>query len=360
VLDDAPLGLTAFSGSSPGELAEAGRALQLTQGRQTASHIYRYEDIVTQKTARGSMSKTKPLHPYLRSSLVAAAVLLSSCAQDSPTGPDAALSLADGRNHHDVASVVVTPASTDLLVGGTRQLTAKAYDADGEVVHRRKGRRFTWSSSAPNVVSVSESGRVTALAVGGPVTITARTGDVEGTALVTVSAISVAYLSGRYRYLLIGNGEPPADFAARHFEDRDWNVGTAGFGTGPGSLTECPLDATVHTIWPVAAAAGVSDLLLRHRFRVPRRFSGSARVSVAIDNDIQVFVNGVDITASANLPLVSGFAQHEGCASRGSIVFTAPRSLLTRGTNLVAVRARDRGVTSYVDLEVELVPESED
>jgi hypothetical protein len=311
---------------------------------------------VTKKTTRGGNSKTtRPhTHHHLRSSLVAAAVFLSSCAPDTATSPDASLTVANGRTHH-VTRVVVRPASADLLVGGSLWLTAKAYNAAGHVVARRKGRRFEWSSSAPEVVTVSESGRVTALAVGGPVTITARIGDVEGTALVTVSSTSLAYLSGRYRYLLIGSGEPPAGFAAPRFADRDWKVGAAGFGTGPGSPNDCPLNATVQTIWP-AASAGVSDLLLRRRFRVPRRFTGSASVSVAIDNDIQVFVNGVDITASANLPLVAGFAQHEGCASRGSMVFTAPESLLNSWSNVIAVRARDRGATSYVDLEVKLVP----
>jgi len=310
---------------------------------------------VTRRTAKGSTPKTKCLHTqhHLRASLVAAIVLLASCAPDTATSPDGSLSLANDRTNH-VDSIVVTPASTDLLVGSTLRLTARAYDAAGHVVVRRKGRRFTWSSSAPHVASVSKYGRVTALAVGGPVTITARSGDVEGTAVVTIRAIPLAYLSGRYRYLLIGNGEPPAGFAAPGFADRGWPVGAAGFGSGPGSLNGCALDATVRTIWPAATSG--SDLLLRHRFRVPRRFTGSASVSVAIDNDIQVFVNGVDITASANLPLVSGFAQHEGCASRGSLVFTAPHSLLTTGINLVALRARDRGATSYVDLEVKLVP----
>jgi hypothetical protein len=311
---------------------------------------------MTKKTAKDSKSKTTPLHTHrdLRSGLVAAAVLLSSCAGDTPTSPDGSLSLANGRTNH-VASIVVTPASTDLLVGSSLRLTAKAYDADGHVVTRRKGRRFKWSSSAPDVATVSESGLVTALAVGGPVTITARTGNVQGTALVTVSWISLPYLSRRYRYLRIGSGEPPAGFAAPGFAASGWPVGAAGFGTGPGSPNACPLNTTVHTIWP-AATAGVSDLLLRHRFRVPRGFTGSASVSVAIDNDIQVFVNGVDITASANLPLVSGFAQHEGCAARGSMVFTAPSTLLTAGANVIALRARDRGATSYVDLEVRLVP----
>lgn len=311
---------------------------------------------MTRKTARGSQSSPARRRTQLRSSLVAAAVFLSSCAPDTATSPDPSLTIADSRNHHDVARVVVTPASTGLLVGSTLRLTAKAYDADGHIVSRRKGRGFTWSSSAPEVAKVSESGRVTALAVGGPVTITARTGDVEGTALVTISAIPLAYLSSGYRYLLIGDGEPPVGFASPRFSDRGWSVGAAAFGSGPGSGNGCSLDAGVRTIWP-AAAESHSDLLLRHRFRVPKRFSGSARVSVAIDNDIQVFVNGVDITASANLPLVSGFAQHEGCASRGSVVFTAPRSLLTRRTNVLALRARDRGATSYVDVEVELVPE---
>ena len=65
---------------------------------------------------------------------------------------------------------------------------------------------------------------------------------------------------------------------------------------------------------------------------------------VAIDNDVQVFLNGQDISR--------GLRTHEGCPSNDSFVFTAPDTLLVAGANLLAVRGRDRGGLCYLDVQV--------
>lgn len=170
---------------------------------------------------------------------------------------------------------------------------------------------------------------------------------------------AVSYLATGYSYLVIGGGSAPAGFELPGFTGAaSWPTGDAGFGSGPGSPDHCALDATVHTPWPAAAASSgpTSDLLLRRSFKVPTGWTAGAKVGVAIDNDVQVFVNGVDVTASAgSSTLVGGFQTHEGCAARGSLVFTVPNSaLVPGGSNLIVVRARDRGRTSYTDLEVTL------
>ena len=169
---------------------------------------------------------------------------------------------------------------------------------------------------------------------------------------------AIAYLATGYSYLLIGGGAAPAGFELPGFTGAaSWPTGDAGFGSGPGSPDHCALDGTVHTPWPAAASTSgpTSDLLLRRNFKVPTGWSAGAKVSVAIDNDVQVFVNGVNITASAGGSLVGGFQTHEGCAARGSLVFTVPNSaLVPGGSNLIVVRARDRGRTSYADVEVTL------
>jgi len=110
----------------------------------------------------------------------------------------------------------------------------------------------------------------------------------------------------------------------------------------------CPLDSTVRTNWPVE-----TDLLLRKTFQLP---SGVSRVKirVAIDDEVQIFVNGVDVTASG-VPnrLERGFQRHgEGCAQRDSFLFAVPDGMLHLGSNLLAVRARDGGGISYADLKV--------
>jgi hypothetical protein len=180
-----------------------------------------------------------------------------------------------------------------------------------------------------------------------------------------VSATLVPYEASGYRYSLIGSGSPPSGWETQGFDDSGWSTGAAGFGTGPGSPDgSCTLNSHVQTIWPGAASTssaqnpeGNSDILVRRSVSVPNGVTIPLAISVAIDNDIQIFVNGTDITASGGGTLVNGFEPHEGCATQGSFVFTAPVALLHLGqSNEIAVRARDRGRTSYFDLQAALAP----
>lgn len=82
-----------------------------------------------------------------------------------------------------VASVVVTPTGSDLVAGQTTQLHAEPRDESGQPL---AGRAVTWSTSAPNVASVSSSGLVTAIAPG-QATISAVSEGKTGTASINVS-----------------------------------------------------------------------------------------------------------------------------------------------------------------------------
>src|SRR4051794_27880130 len=62
-----------------------------------------------------------------------------------------------------VVAVRLSPSSRDLTVGETAQFTAEALDARGAVL---SGRPAAWSSSRPNVASVSGSGGVIAVSPG--------------------------------------------------------------------------------------------------------------------------------------------------------------------------------------------------
>jgi uncharacterized protein YjdB len=81
------------------------------------------------------------------------------------------------------ASVEITPASPNLAVNGTAQLTATARDGANAPI---AGRTFTWTSSDPARVSVSSSGLVTWRAPG-PATITAKTGPTFSTTKATAA-----------------------------------------------------------------------------------------------------------------------------------------------------------------------------
>lgn len=83
-----------------------------------------------------------------------------------------------------VSSVVVTPTTAQLIVGGAiAQLSASARDANGATI---AGRAIAWSSSNAAIATVSQSGGVVGIAAG-TATITAESEGRTGTALVMVA-----------------------------------------------------------------------------------------------------------------------------------------------------------------------------
>jgi uncharacterized protein YjdB len=82
------------------------------------------------------------------------------------------------------SAVVVSPSDDTLAIGGQRQLVANAHSSSGTVIPNRG---FMWSSSNDAIASVSTAGLVTAHAAG-TVVIAANTGNVVGTARITVTA----------------------------------------------------------------------------------------------------------------------------------------------------------------------------
>jgi len=86
-----------------------------------------------------------------------------------------------------VASVTVSPASSNVTAGQTVQLTATLNDGAGKVVTNRP---ITWASSNSAMATVSGSGLVSAVRAGSP-TITATSDGVPGTAAVTVTTPTV-------------------------------------------------------------------------------------------------------------------------------------------------------------------------
>ena len=101
-------------------------------------------------------------------------LILAACS-DSPTDPPPGA---------EPASVEVSPQELVLTaIGETGELSATVLDEDGEEI---SGATVTWDSSDVEVATVDEDGVIEAVGEGSA-TITAESGDVEGTAAVTVS-----------------------------------------------------------------------------------------------------------------------------------------------------------------------------
>lgn len=85
----------------------------------------------------------------------------------------------------------ITPSTTSLRVGQSSSLMADVLDATGAVIG---GRTITWSSSNASIATVNASGVITGVGAGNT-TVTATSGSVSGTALVSVQLAPVASLS---------------------------------------------------------------------------------------------------------------------------------------------------------------------
>jgi len=149
-------------------------------------------------------------------------------------------------------------------------------------------------------------------------------------------AIVIPYGATEYKYLVVLHGEG-LGFEQPDFDDWAFNPGDAGFGT-PGGFCELNNPDDVKTLWDLG-----TDILVRKEFDLPPGATDLV-VSVAVDNDVHVFINGDDIS--------DGIQPHEECPTRDSFSFAVPDRLLRVGTNLLAVRGRDRGVLSYLDIQV--------
>ena len=122
--------------------------------------------------------------------LVAAAAIIAACSSDNTTSTPPV-----------VASVTMVPTA-DTALGGdtvliipTAQLAAVLKDANGNVLSViQTGQTVDWTSSAPSVGTVAQSGLVTAVAPGST-TITAAIEGKSGTSDIAVTTVSLASVS---------------------------------------------------------------------------------------------------------------------------------------------------------------------
>lgn len=159
---------------------------------------------------------------------------------------------------------------------------------------------------------------------------------------VAPATLPVSYLGSGYLFKqVVFDAEPNFFFGGL---GNGFALGGAGFGTAGSG---CDLNANVASPWDLG-----SDILVRRQIIVPSD-AAQIKISVAIDNDIKVYVDGIDVTASANpatTPDAFGYVEHEGCPALDSFSFFAS---VTPGLHEVAIRGRDRGGQAYLDVKVE-------
>lgn len=153
--------------------------------------------------------------------------------------------------------------------------------------------------------------------------------------------LHIPYGSDGWTYKVVATGAETG-FEAPGYDDSGWATGEAPFGSWEaGQQNACPINASIVTEWPTR-----TDILVRRTVNLCAQATGVS-VATVIDNDVQVFWNGVDITGDPS-PRV-----HENCAEDDvNFDFAVPEELLLTGDNVLAVRGADRGIISVLDIEV--------
>lgn len=144
--------------------------------------------------------------------------LVTGVADGGPVTITATCEEIDGTSDITVAlapvdHIDVDPSTVGVVIDNTEQLTATLYDAHDNIL---TGRDVTWSSSDEEIATVDSTGLVTTVDVGGPITITATSEDVDGTSAVTV-------LPGVLHSFTI-SGYPASSVAGDAFDSPDNDV----------------------------------------------------------------------------------------------------------------------------------------
>jgi uncharacterized protein YjdB len=126
-------------------------------------------------------------HPFRQMIIFVIVITMIKCEKESP-----------------VASVIISPNSVTIEIGGSSQFEATLKDASGNILTDRP---IIWSSSNTTVATVSSTGIVNGISEGGPVTITATSEEKSSTAKVTVTPVPVATLAVSPTSITIEIGE---------------------------------------------------------------------------------------------------------------------------------------------------------
>lgn len=269
--------------------------------------------------------------------------------------PSVLIETANGHTPLGGASVAMTVMSGGGSIGplsSSSRVTTKTLTSDGST-GLASVPNWTLGAGPANTVTANASfalpmdisgfptvGRGPGSAVvitGSPLTFTATSTDI------------IPYQSSGYSYLS-GDAATGAGFESPAFDASGWQTGTAAFASTNLGQSCSSLTSTVGTTW-ANGPHGNSYMLLRKSFTLPAWWTAGVTVGIAIDNDFQAFVDGVNVTPTSapTYDASSGFVTHEGCATRDSFTFPAAAN---GGSHVLAIRARDRGTAAYVDTRV--------
>jgi|GEM_PF-2379572 hypothetical protein len=120
-----------------------------------------------------------------------------------------------------------------------------------------------------------------------------------------------------------------------NFDDSQWLQSNAPFGNGGGC------DLPYNTYWPSGTV-----MYLRIHFTLPMQQQLNGQV--AIDNDFEWYLNGVNIFS----------AMHDGCPTYWDYVFPISSTETQQGENVIAVKIIDRGAVTFFNAQVKFATQN--
>jgi len=197
-----------------------------------------------------------------------------------------------------VATIMVSPSSPSIDVGGTQQFSATAKDNNGNTI---SGVTFTWASSATNVATIDSTGLATGVSTG-TTQITASANGVTSTAdVLTVTTTtgtgctsggSESFLNGDYAFLLKGfdgSGNPALVIGTLTFDGAGTiTAGAVDMNLNSGVQSDIPVTSGTYGIgndqrgcMVITSSAGTQN----YRFSVGNITGGVASTGHMIDFD---------------------------------------------------------------------------
>ena len=223
-----------------------------------------------------------------------------------------------------VATVTVSPPTSSIAAGTTVQLSAVLRDDQGSVL---TGRAVTWSTSDGLRASVSNTGLVTGLLPGGPVSILATSEGRSGSAQVTVTAAPPSKVAFLVQPTSVATGEQMTPPVQVEIQNSLGGRVTNSSATVTLSLADNPGSATLSGTRSVAAVNGVatfSNLSLN-------RPGQGYRLAAASNGLTGATSSAFDVTAGA--PVSLRFVDEPGDARAGDDIGPVAVELLDASGN---------------------------
>jgi len=247
-------------------------------------------------------------------------------------------------------AVRVSPASRDLTVGQTAQLVAQPLDAQGNVL---SGRSVTWSSSRPNVATVSATGTVTALSPGNTI-ITANVDGKSGVGAITVAASPVASvtLSPTSATLTVGQtlqlGAQPRDASGRSLAGRTvtWSTNRSDVATVTSTGTVTAVSAGTATITASSEGRTATASMVVQSSGVSRLEITPANASVEVGSALRLSATAYDSRGNI-LPRAT--VEWASSDTRIAVVDNTGRVLgVRKGSAIITARSDGKTATASV------------